>query len=196
VSTLGASIFLQASAEVIWGAEVRGYPILFPQKWYTVGGARISLTEIVTLVVAVGLMVGLQAYIKWGKLGKAMRAVAQDRQAAALMGVNVNQVIAFVFAVGSAMGAAGGLLTGTYYGYAQPAMGFAVGVKGFIAAIVGGMGSVAGAGLGGFLIGMTEVLGGAYISYDYKEVILFTVLLLTLLVRPSGILGRYIREKV
>lgn len=196
VSTLGASIFLQAAAEVIWGAEVRGYPILFPQQFYTVAGARISFTEVVTLLFAIGLMVGLQAYVKWGKMGKAMRAVAQDTQAAALMGVNVNQVITFVFAVGSAMGAAGGLLTGTYYGYAQPAMGFMVGLKGFIAAIVGGMGSVAGAGLGGFLIGMTEALGGAYISFDYKEVILFSVLLLVLLIRPSGILGHSIREKV
>jgi branched-chain amino acid transport system permease protein len=141
-------------------------------------------------------MVGLQLFVRYTRRGRAIRATAQNPTAAALMGININRTVSIVFAIGSALAAIAGMLMGVYYNYAHPSMGFAPGLKGFVAAVLGGMGSVLGAGLGGLLLGMAEVLGGSYISFAYQDAIAFAILILIFLVRPQGILGARLRDKV
>jgi branched-chain amino acid transport system permease protein len=141
-------------------------------------------------------MIGLQLFVRYTRWGRAIRATAQNPTDAALMGININRTIGLVFAIGSALAAVASMLMGVYYNFANPSMGFAPGIKGFVAAVLGGMGSVLGAGLGGILLGMAEVLGGSYISFAYQDAIAFVVLILIFLIRPQGILGTRIKEKV
>jgi branched-chain amino acid transport system permease protein len=196
VSTLGAAILLEAVAQLIWGAEVRSYPLSLPHGVIELGSARITYTEVIIVALAALLMVGLQLFVRFTRWGRAIRATAQNPTAAALMGININRTIGLVFAIGSALAAVAGMLMGVYYNFAHPSMGFAPGIKGFVAAVLGGMGSVLGAGLGGILLGMAEVLGGSYISFAYQDAIAFVVLILIFLIRPQGILGTRIKEKV
>lgn len=196
VSTLGAAILLEAVAQLIWGAEVRGYPLTLPRGVIELGSARITYTEVIIVALAAVLMIGLQLFVRYTRWGRSIRATAQNPTAAALMGININRTIALVFAIGSALAAVAGMLMGVYYNFAHPSMGFAPGMKGFVAAVLGGMGSVLGAGLGGILLGMAEVLGGSYISFAYRDAIAFVVLILIFLIRPQGILGTRIKEKV
>lgn len=196
VSTLGAAILLEAFAQLVWGADVRNYPLSLPQGVVELGSARITYTEIVIVALSAFLMVGLQLLVRFTRWGRAIRATAQNPTAAALMGININQTVRWVFAIGSALAAVAGMLMGVYYNYAHPSMGFAPGIKGFVAAVLGGMGSVLGAGLGGILLGMAEVLGGSYISFAYQDAIAFAILILIFLIRPQGILGTRIKEKV
>lgn len=196
VSTLGAAILLEAFAQLVWGADVRNYPLSLPQGAVELGSARITYTEVVIVVLSAFLMIGLQVLVRFTRWGRAIRATAQNPTAAALMGININQTVRWVFAIGSALAAVAGMLMGVYYNYAHPSMGFAPGIKGFVAAVLGGMGSVLGAGLGGILLGMAEVLGGSYISFAYQDAISFAILILIFLVRPQGILGTRIKEKV
>lgn len=196
VSTLGAAILLEAVAQLIWGAEVRDYPLSLPRGVVILGSARITYTEIVIVVLSAVLMIGLQLFVRYTRTGRAIRATAQNPTAAALMGININRMIALVFAIGSALAAVAGMLMGVYYNFAHPSMGFAPGMKGFVAAVLGGMGSVLGAGLGGLLLGMAEVLGGGYVSFEYQDAIAFAVLIVIFLVRPQGILGTRVAEKV
>jgi branched-chain amino acid transport system permease protein len=196
VSTLGAAIFLEAVAQLVWGAEVRDYPLSLPRGIVELGSARITYTELLIVALSAVLMVGLQLFVRYTRRGRAIRATAQNPTAAALMGININRTVSVVFAIGSALAAIAGMLMGVYYNYAHPSMGFAPGLKGFVAAVLGGMGSVLGAGLGGLLLGMAEVLGGSYISFAYQDAIAFAILILIFLIRPQGILGARLRDKV
>jgi branched-chain amino acid transport system permease protein len=196
VSTLGAAIFLEAVAQLIWGADVRDYPLSLPKGVITLGHTRITYTEVVIVVLSAVLMIGLQLFVRYTRWGRAIRATAQNPTAAALMGININRTAALVFAIGSALAAVAGMLMGAYYNYAHPSMGFTPGLKGFVAAVLGGMGRVLGAGLGGLLLGMAEVLGGSYISFAYQDAIAFAILSLIFLIRPQGILGTRLKDKV
>lgn len=189
LTTLGAGICLEALAQIVWGAEVRSYPLSLPRAFVDLGPARISYTEIVMVGSSVALMVGVQLCVRRTRWGRAIRAIAQNRTAASLMGIDVSRSVRYVFALGAALAAVAGVLMGLYYNFAQPSMGFAPGITGFVAAVVGGMGTVVGAGLGGFLLGMAEVLGGSYVSFDYQNAIAFLVLIVIFLIRPEGLLG-------
>ncbi len=196
VSTLGAAILLEAFAQLVWGADVRDYPLSLPSGVIELGSARITYTEVLIVALSTVLMIGLQLFVRYTRWGRGIRATAQNPMAAALMGININRTVGLVFAIGSALAAVAGMLMGVYYNYAHPSMGFAPGIKGFVAAVLGGMGSVLGAGLGGLLLGMAEVLGGSYISFAYQDAIAFAVLILIFLFRPQGILGTRIKDKV
>jgi branched-chain amino acid transport system permease protein len=196
VSTLGAAMMLEAIAQLIWGADVRPYPLSLPSGVIEFGGIRITYTELVIVSVSAILMIGLQLLVRYARWGRAIRATAQNPTAAALMGIDINSTVRQVFAIGSALAAVAGMLMGAYYNFAHPAMGFVPGIKGFVAAVLGGMGSVLGAGLGGILLGIAEVFGGSYISFAYRDAIAFALLIIIFLVRPQGILGTLDKEKV
>jgi branched-chain amino acid transport system permease protein len=196
VSTLGAGIMLEALAQLIWGGDVRPYPLSLPDGVLTIGSARITYTEVAIVSLSAALMISLQLLIRYTRWGRAIRATAQNPTAAALMGINLNWTVRRVFAIGSGLAAVAGMLMGAYYNYAHPSMGFAPGIKGFVAAVLGGMGSVFGAGLGGITLGMAEVFGGSYISFAYRDAIAFAILIIIFLVRPQGILGTLNQEKV
>lgn len=196
VSTLGAAIMLEAIAQLIWGGDVRPYPLSLPRGVIELGSARITYTELAIVSVSAFLMISLQLLVRYARWGRAIRATAQNPTAAALMGIDINQTVRRVFAIGSGLAAVAGMLIGVYYNYAHPSMGFAPGIKGFVAAVLGGMGSVLGAGLGGILLGMAEVLGGSYISFAYRDAIAFAILIVIFLIRPQGILGTLDKDKV
>jgi branched-chain amino acid transport system permease protein len=196
ISTIGASITLEATAQLVWGAQVRGYPSPLPAGGFVLGSARVTYLECSIILITGVLMTGLGVFVRRSRTGRAIRAIAQNLPAARLMGIDVERTILAVFAVGSAIGAVAGMLTGAYFSFAQPSMGFLPGIKGFVAAVLGGMGSVVGAGLGGLLLGVVESLGGGLLSFEYKDAIVFAVLILILIVRPSGILGYDADEKV
>jgi branched-chain amino acid transport system permease protein len=195
ISTIGASIALEAIAQLVWGADVRGYPSPFPGG-LELGAVRVTYLELLIVGVTAVQMALLGLYIRYSRTGRAIRAIAQNLPAAALMGIDTDRTILAVFAIGSAIGAVAGMLAGAYFSFAQPSMGFLPGIKGFVAAVLGGMGSVVGAGLGGLLLGLVEALGGGFVSFAYKDAIVFGVLILILILRPSGILGYDVREKV
>lgn len=196
ISTIGASIALEAIAQLIWGAEVRGYPSPFPPSFVQVGGARLTFLELLIIGLTALQMILLALGIRYTRTGRAIRAIAQNPQAAALMGINIERMVLVIFAVGSGIGAMAGMLSGAYFSFAQPSMGFVPGIKGFIAAVLGGMGSVVGAGLGGLLLGLVESLGAGLVSFTFKDAIVFSVLILILVLRPSGILGYDSDEKI
>jgi branched-chain amino acid transport system permease protein len=196
ISTIGASITLEALAQLVWGAQVRGYPSPLPAGGLSVGAARVTYLEAAIVGLAAVLMTLLGAFIRYSRTGRAIRAIAQNLPAARLMGIDVDRTILVIFAIGSAIGAVAGMLSGAYFSFAQPSMGFLPGIKGFVAAVLGGMGSVVGAGLGGLLLGLAENLGGGLLSFEYKDAIVFSVLILILIFRPSGILGHDAGEKV
>jgi branched-chain amino acid transport system permease protein len=175
---------------------VRPYPLSLPDGVLTIGSARITYTEVAIVSLSAALMISLQLLIRYTRWGRAIRATAQNPTAAALMGINLNWTVRRVFAIGSGLAAVAGMLMGAYYNYAHPSMGFAPGIKGFVAAVLGGMGSVFGAGLGGITLGMAEVFGGSYISFAYRDAIAFAILIIIFLVRPQGILGTLNQEKV
>ncbi|OUN00386.1 MAG: hypothetical protein BAA04_06855 [Firmicutes bacterium ZCTH02-B6] len=196
ISAIGMSIFVQNVALWIWGPQTRRFLPPFQVSTYTVGGLRTNTLELLTLFVALAMMVGLHLLVTRTKLGKAMRAVAQDRETAALMGINVNRTIAFTFAIGSSLAAAAGVMVGMLFNAVVPNMGVMPGLKGFVAAVLGGIGSIPGAMVGGLVLGMAEVLGVALLSSQWRDAIAFAILILVLLYRPSGLLGRRTQEKV
>lgn len=196
ISTIGASIALEAIAQLVWGADVRGYPSPFPAGGLQLGPARVTWLELLIVGVTVLQMAGLGLYIRYSRTGRAIRAIAQNLPAAALMGIDTDRTILVVFAIGSAIGALAGILSGAYFSFAQPSMGFLPGIKGFVAAVLGGMGSVVGAGVGGLLLGLVESLGGGLLSFAYKDAIVFGVLILILILRPAGIFGYDPSDKV
>ena len=155
----------------------------------------ITWMQMVIYIVALALMVGLNLIITKTRTGTAMRALAQNRTAAALMGINVNRVISFTFALGSGMGAVAGVMVSMYYNTMYPTMGYLAGVKAFAAAVLGGIGSVPGAMLGGVALGIAETLGAGYISSPYRDGVAYAVMILVIIFRPSGFLGRSMVEK-
>ena len=197
VSALGASIFFQNAVMLIYGARFRVYPHdILPKVAVNIFGLQIPLIRILMLLTSVLLMVALYLFIQRTKIGTAIRAAAIDQGAARLMGIDVDKVIMIVFLIGPSLGGAAGLMVGLYYGQISFTMGWIYGLKAFTAAILGGIGNIPGAMVGGILLGVIEALGAAYISIAWKDAIAFCVLILILIVRPTGLLGERVAEKV
>jgi branched-chain amino acid transport system permease protein len=197
VSALGASIFFQNAIMLIFGARYRVYPHdILPKTAISIMGLEIPLIRVLILSASLLMMVGLYLFIQKTRIGTAIRAAAIDQRAAKLMGINVNRVIMIVFIIGPALGGAAGLMVGLYYGQINFTMGWMYGLKAFTAAILGGIGNIPGAMVGGLLIGIIEALGAAYISIAWKDAITFGILIAILIVRPTGLLGERVAEKV
>jgi branched-chain amino acid transport system permease protein len=197
VSALGASIFLQNSVMLIYGARFQVYPEdLIPETAIDLFGLYVPLVRILVLAASLVLMAALYTFIQKTRIGTAIRAAAIDQDAARLMGIDVNRVILLVFLIGPALGGAAGLMVGLQYGQINFTMGWTYGMKAFTAAILGGIGNIPGAMLGGLLLGVIEAMGSAYISIAWKDAIAFFVLILILIVRPTGLLGERVAEKV
>ena len=196
ISAIGASIFLQNLALLIMGARPYAFSSPFIPKVYQTSFFTISKLELFILAISFLLMFGLTFFIQKTKIGKAMRAAAQDKDTASLMGINVNQIISITFVIGSALGAAAGVMVGIYFRTVTPMMGLMPGLKGFVAAVLGGIGRIPGAMLGGLLLGIAEVMAAAYISSQYRDAAAFAILILVLFFKPAGLLGSFTQEKV
>ncbi|WP_097461106.1 branched-chain amino acid ABC transporter permease [Mangrovitalea sediminis] len=197
VSALGASMLLENGIMLIWSPQTLTFPEgILPSTNYVIGGVVLNSTQILIVAISFLLMLALYLYVNKTRFGTAIRASAIDQDAARLMGINVNRVIVSVFILGPALGAIGGLFIGIYYRQAVFDMGWIYGLNAFIAAIIGGIGNIPGAMLGGLLLGLFNSLAGGYISSTWQEAITFALLILILLVRPTGILGERVAEKV
>jgi len=223
ITAIGVSIILQHLALMVWSRNVLAFPQIIESRTYFIGGAAITTVQIAILTICVALMGGLAALVYRTPLGTAMRATAQNPQVAGLMGIDVNRVIAATFVIGAALGAIAGVLFGTYYGIAQYTMGSVLGLKAFSAAVLGGIGNIPGAMLGGILLGLVEALGAGYIGditdmctwpfvapligacegdgyfilfgSNYQDVFAFVVLILVLVFRPQGLLGERVANR-
>lgn len=202
ITAIGVSYLLRNGMIVLVGAETRAYlgafnevPAFLNQS-FSIGGITIRMMQVVLLVTTLVLMLLLQFIIQKTKMGKAMRAVSVDEEAAQLMGINTNSVIAFTFVLGSALAGASGLLVGMYYNSISPMLGGGYGMKAFVAAVIGGIGIIPGAVLGGYFIGMTEVMITAYGNSMIRDAVVYIILIVILLVRPAGLLGNSQTEKV
>lgn len=203
ITAIGMSIILQNAAMLIWGRQYISFPPILPQGRHEILGATISDVQIAILIVSTVLMFALVMLVSRTRLGRAMRATAQAPQIAGLMGVNVNSIISLTFIIGSALAAVAGVMVSAYYGLAHYYMGFLLGLKAFSAAVLGGIGNIAGAMLGGLLLGVIESLGAGYIGdltggflgSQYQDVFAFFVLIIVLVLRPSGLLGERVVER-
>ncbi|HDK25855.1 MAG TPA: branched-chain amino acid ABC transporter permease [Candidatus Atribacteria bacterium] len=197
VSALGVSIILENMIMVIWGPRYQAYPVdVVPAARFEIGGIHITLLQIIILILSFALLAFLYYVIQKTTFGAAIRASALDRDTAALMGININTVIFFIFALGPALGGVAGVMVGMYYRQISFTMGWNYGLKAFTATILGGIGNIPGAMVGGLLLGIFEMLGSAYISTAYKDVFVFLILILVLIFRPRGLLGEKVAEKV
>lgn len=196
ITAIGVSFFLEYGMVYLVGAEARAFPQAMQTVKYDLGPISVTNIQLIILAVSILLMLALNFIVKKTKMGKAMRAVSVDSDAAQLMGINVNSTISFTFALGSAMAGAAGVLIGLYYNTMNPLMGMAPGIKAFVAAVLGGIGIIPGAAVGGFIIGMLETLSTAIGLSSYKDAVVYAILIVILLVRPAGILGKNIKEKV
>lgn len=197
ITAIGVSYFLQNMAQLLWSANPKVFPTIINGSIKLFGGElSISRTTIVIVLVCALIVVGLSIFVNHTKMGKAMRACSEDKGAAQLMGINVNKTISMTFAIGSALAAIAGVLMCCAYPNLQPTTGSMPGIKAFTAAVFGGIGSIPGAFIGGILLGVLEILGSAYISTELKDAIVFLALIIVLLVKPTGILGKKIHEKV
>lgn len=198
ITAIGVSYFLQNSALLIFGADPKAFINVIPVPAVTLadGQLTISGTTVVTIIVSLIIMCGLMFFVNKTKPGRAMKAVSEDRGAAQLMGVNVNATISLTFAIGSALAAIAGLLLCSAYPSLTPYTGAMPGIKAFVAAVFGGIGSIPGAMIGGILLGIIEIFGKAYISSQVADAIVFAVLIVVLLVKPTGLFGKNIQEKV
>jgi branched-chain amino acid transport system permease protein len=193
ISAIGVSIFLQNAALLWISPKALPFPSVFPViKW----GYGITSLKVFIVATSILLLIVLDTFISKTRIGKAMRATSQDREAAGLMGIDINYVIALAFFIGPALGAVAGVFHGMYYGAVIFNMGFIPGIKSFTAAVLGGIGNLRGAMLGGFLLGIVESLGAGFLSSGYKDVIAFAILILVLIFRPGGLLGESVVEKV
>jgi len=199
ITAIGVSILLQYSAALIWGKQYISMPEIITPARFTFLGAQLTSLQAAIFLLACLIMAGLLWFIKSSRMGRAMRATEQNPEVAGLMGVNINTVIAFTFVLGSAIGAIAGLMVVLYYGLGHYFMGFMLGLKAFTAAVLGGIGNVAGAVLGGLLLGVIESLAAGYIGdltggvlgSNYRDIFAFLVLVLVLVLRPSGLLGQH-----
>ena len=197
ITAIGVSYFLQNSALLIWKAAARVYPPVVEGSMQLFGGKlTVSYVSLLTIAACVVIMIGLTTFVNKSKMGKAMRACSEDKGAAQLMGINVNRTISMTFAIGSALAAIAGVLLCSYSPVLQPTTGAMPGIKAFDAAVFGGIGSIPGAFVGGILIGIIEAMAQAYISTSLANSIVFGVLIIVLLVKPAGLLGKYVPEKV
>ena len=192
------SYFLQNSALLIWGADPKAFPsaVSFPSVKLFDGQLIINSITIVTVLAAVLVMVALTLFTSRTKMGKAMRACSEDKGAAQLMGINVDRTISMVFAIGSGLAAIAGVLLCSAYPTLTPTTGSMPGIKAFTAAVFGGIGSIPGAALGGVLLGIIEIMAKTYISTQLSDAIVFGVLIIVLLIKPAGLLGKLVPEKV
>jgi branched-chain amino acid transport system permease protein len=197
ITAIGVSIFLENAGQLVFGADPKAFPELFPERNFTShSGLTVSSDQLLVFVVTAVLLVALQWIVLHTKIGTAMRAVAFNHQAASLMGINVDRVISFTFGLGSALAAAGGILYSMNYPSIDPYMGVLPGLKAFVAAVLGGIGNIPGAALGGLLLGLIETLVKGSRFSTYSDAIAFAVLILILLFRPAGLLGKFQVEKV
>ncbi|WP_312041390.1 high-affinity branched-chain amino acid ABC transporter permease LivH, partial [Pantoea eucalypti] len=200
ISAIGMSIFLQNYVSLTQGSRDLALPSLITGQW-TVGesngfAATISTMQVVIWVVTFLAMLALTTFIRYSRMGRACRACAEDLKMASLLGINTDRVISLTFVIGAAMAAVAGVLLGQFYGSINPFIGFMAGMKAFTAAVLGGIGSIPGAMIGGLVLGIAEALTSAYLSTEYKDVVSFALLIVVLLVMPTGILGRPEVEKV
>ena len=220
ITAIGVSIILQHVALMIWSRNIMAFPQIIPSTTYFIGGAAITTVQIAILAICLTLMASLAILVYRTPLGTAMRATAQNAQVAGLMGIDINRVIAVTFVIGAGLGAVAGVLYGTYYGIAQYTMGSILGLKAFSAAVLGGIGNIPGAMLGGVLLGLVEALGAGYIGdfsdlclyglplaacergghfilfgSEYQDVFAFVVLILVLVFRPQGLLGERVGDR-
>lgn len=196
ITAIGVSYLLQNLALIIFGSQQKAYPQVAELPSFNVGGVNIDGITILTLVITAVIMVALTFFINKTKLGKAMRAVSEDKSAAALMGISVNRTITLTFAIGSALAAFASAFYGMAYVYIKPTTGAMPGIKAFTAAVFGGIGSIPGAMLGGILLGIIEQFSKTYISTLWADAIVFGVLIVVLVVKPTGLLGKKVSDKV
>lgn len=197
ITAIGVSYFLQNAAQLIWGATPKNFTsIVSFQVPEALRAYNVSAVGIVTVVACLVIMAGLMWFTGKAKMGKAMRACSEDKAAAQLMGINVNRTISMTFAIGSALAAIAGVLLCSYSPVLQPTTGSMPGIKAFTAAVFGGIGSIPGAFVGGILLGIVEAMAQAYISTSLANSIVFGVLIVVLLVKPAGLFGKYVPEKV
>ena len=197
ITAIGVSYFLQNSAQLLWGAATKVFtPIVSGSLALVPGQLSISYVAILSVACCIVVMVGLTLFTGQTKMGKAMRACSEDKGAAQLMGIDVNATISMTFAIGSALAALAGVLMCSAYPVLSPTTGSLPGIKAFTAAVFGGIGSIPGALLGGVLLGVIETFAKAYISTDLSDAVVFAVLIIVLLVRPAGLMGKYVPEKV
>jgi branched-chain amino acid transport system permease protein len=203
ITAIGLSIVLQNAAMLIWGRQYIPFPPILDVRRHELLGASVTDLQIAVLLLSLGIMAGLWWLVRRTPLGRAMRATAQSPQLASLMGVDVNRVIGFTFVIGSALAAVAGIMVSAYYGLAHYYMGFMLGLKAFSAAVLGGIGNIAGAMLGGMLLGVIESLGagyvgdltGGFLGSHYQDVFAFVVLILVLVFRPAGLLGERVATR-
>ena len=203
ITAMGMSLLLQTLAMMLWKPSTKPYPILLPSEPFFIGGAVINLTQILILVVTAVTLAGLMYLVNHTKLGRAMRATAENPRVAALMGVKPDSVISATFIIGAALAALAGVMYAANYGTVQHTMGFLPGLKAFTAAVFGGIGNLAGAVVGGVLLGLIEALGSGYIGTltggvlgsQYSDIFAFAVLILVLTVRPQGLLGERVADR-
>ena len=198
ITAIGVSYFLQNAAQLIWSSSSKSFTSIVTMDPISLFDGKVTITGemLVTIAVSAVVMVGLTLFTTKTKIGKAMRAVSEDRDAAQLMGINVNHTISMTFAIGSALAAVAGILLCSTVPTLQPTLGSMPGIRAFTAAVFGGIGSIPGAMLGGILIGIIETLAKAYISTQFSDAIVFSVLIIILLVKPAGLLGKQVQEKV
>jgi len=196
ITAIGVSLLLQNLALLIFSSDPKVMPPLISTQKIYILGLDIPTLTVYTISISVSVMVALTLFIHKTKPGKAMRAVSQDADAAKLMGINSNKTISLTFAIGSALGALGGIFYTLAYSQVYPTLGVMPGLKAFVAAVLGGIGNIGGAMLGGYLIGAIEVFTNGYISTRWADAIVFAILIIVLLVKPSGILGKNVKEKV
>jgi branched-chain amino acid transport system permease protein len=203
ITAIGVSITLETLAMIVWGRNYLTFPALLPSDPIAVGGAIVTVTKVVVIVLSALIMVGLMLLVNRTKLGRAMRATAENPRVAGLMGVNPNYVIALTFAIGAALAAVAGVMIAATYSVAHFYMGFIPGLKAFTAAVLGGIGNIPGAMVGGILLGLIESLGAGYIGdltggimgSNYQDVFAFIVLCAVLILRPSGLLGERVADR-
>ena len=198
ITAIGVSYFLQNAALLIWGSAPKSFSSIVPFDSISLFGGDLIITSeaIVTVITCIVIMILLNLFTKKGKMGKAMRAVSEDKDAAQLMGINTNFTISMTFAIGSALAAVAGVLLCSAYPTLTPTIGSMPGIKAFTAAVFGGIGSIPGAMLGGILLGVIEIFATSYISSQLSDAILFAILIIVLLVKPTGLLGKAVKEKV
>jgi branched-chain amino acid transport system permease protein len=203
ITAIGISIILQHVAMMIWSRNPLAFPQIVKVESYTVGGATITNVQVAIIAISLAMMAGLAALVYRTRLGTAMRATAQNPQVAGLMGIDANRIVALTFVIGAALAAVAGVMVATYYGIAHYTMGSQLGLKAFCAAVLGGIGNVPGAMLGGLILGVVEALGAGYIGdltgnvfgSNYQDVFAFMVLIAVLVLRPSGLLGERVGDR-
>ncbi|MGT2866380.1 branched-chain amino acid ABC transporter permease [Streptococcus fryi] len=196
ITAIGVSFLLENGMVFLVSADTRAFPQVLKTVKYHLGPISVTNVQLTILGVSLFLMVALQFIVKKTKMGKAMRAVSVDSDAAQLMGINVNATISFTFALGSALAGAAGVLIGLYYNSIDPLMGMVPGLKAFVAAVLGGIGLIPGAAIGGFMIGLLETFSVSIGLSSYRDLVVYAVLIVILLLRPAGILGKNVKEKV